>query len=425
MPHMNPILAPRAVSALAPILALETSTSTCSVAVLCPQAQGDDVTYEAQIEGVSGHAGSVLPLVDIVLANASLHRSDVGLIAFGQGPGAFTGIRLGCSIAQGMAFALNLPIVGVNALLSLANAAPADTQTVQIVALDARMDEVYLAAYGTDGIEWQAPTLLAASDVRAFLEPRLPFWRRTLAGQRAIKRSGQGWEVIDRHIDPAVWGLMGIHAVAGQPLPHARDVAKVAKSRWMQSRTQLPERAMPLYLRDKVAFTTDERTLGLGGNPKVSAPDPDVLLPMTQVDLPDVLELERSVQAFPWTQRNFEDALAAGYGAWVMRREQKLVGFCVAMAAPDDLHLLVIAVDRELHRQGVGKRLMQMVQRTAQDLGVPRILLEVRPSNTRALAFYDRLGFQKIGERKNYYPAGKGAREDAWVLACSFNDTAE
>lgn len=138
---------------------------------------------------------------------------------------------------------------------------------------------------------------------------------------------------------------------------------------------------------------------------------------MQQADVMEVAELERQVQAFPWTAGHFSDALKAGYDAWVLRGENgELLGFCLLMAAPDVMHLLVIAVRRSQHRRGLGTILLNWCEARARALQVPGLLLEVRPSNTGALAFYARHGFAQIGVRRNYYPAPHGEREDAFVM---------
>lgn len=140
-------------------------------------------------------------------------------------------------------------------------------------------------------------------------------------------------------------------------------------------------------------------------------------LAMTEDDVLEVAELESQVQAFPWTAGNFRDALRAGYDAWVLRGpDGELTGFCVLMPAPDVMHVLVIAVRRSRHRQGLGTRLIDWCVARARACGVHALLLEVRPSNTGALAFYARHGFTQIGVRRRYYPAPYGEREDAWVL---------
>jgi tRNA threonylcarbamoyladenosine biosynthesis protein TsaB len=141
---------------------------------------------------------------------------------------------------------------------------------------------------------------------------------------------------------------------------------------------------------------------------------------MRRADLPEVLELERNVQSHPWTAKNFEDALDAGYEAWVLRDGGGLAGFCLAMAAPDVMHILVIAVAPTQQRSGLGRMLLKQVTDTAQQKGQEGLLLEVRPSNSKALAFYQAQGFVQIGQRRDYYPAGKDAREDALVLKKTF-----
>lgn len=138
---------------------------------------------------------------------------------------------------------------------------------------------------------------------------------------------------------------------------------------------------------------------------------------MQQADIMEVAELERQVQAFPWTAGHFTDALKAGYDAWVLRgNDGELLGFCLLMAAPDVMHLLVIAVRRSQHRRGLGTVLLRWCEARARAFHVPGLLLEVRPSNESALAFYAKHGFTQIGVRRNYYPAPYGAREDAFVM---------
>lgn len=137
---------------------------------------------------------------------------------------------------------------------------------------------------------------------------------------------------------------------------------------------------------------------------------------LTDADLDDVVALEANVQSFPWTRGNFADALAAGYGAWTLRRDGRLAGFCILMFAPDVAHLLVIAVARDLHRQGLGSLLLDWCEQQARERSLDGVLLEVRPSNTSAVAFYKDRGYLQIGLRRGYYPAEKGGREDALVM---------
>lgn len=408
-----------------PILAIETSTPVCSIALAQPT-ETQTLYHEQCLQGTPGHAQSVLPLIDTVLAQVGITRHDIGLVAFGQGPGAFTGIRLGCSMAQSIAYALGLPLVPVNSLLAVAAGFAREQPCLTLVALDARMDEIYFAAYGPGFKELQSPILIGAADIERFIAPRLYYWRCAVGVKVTVELVGQGWQVVSRCLPIetlAAFKAMPITWLDEEALPMARQIASVALGRWQAGQTVAPERALPLYLRDKVAFTTAERKHGAGGNPKVATVATDLVLPMSAHDLPAVVELERQSQAFPWSHRHFEDALAANYPAWIVRRDHQLIGFCVAMAAIEEVHVLVIAVAGDARRGGVGSMLLREVERYAEMWALGRVLLEVRPSNTRALAFYVQQSFTEIGRRKGYYPAAHGEREDAIVMSRQIGDT--
>jgi ribosomal-protein-alanine N-acetyltransferase len=139
------------------------------------------------------------------------------------------------------------------------------------------------------------------------------------------------------------------------------------------------------------------------------------MLPMNVRDLDEIIAIEDTVYPFPWTRGNFSDSLAAGYSTWVCRVGGELVGYMVVMMAVDEAHLLNISVDQRRQGMGFGARLLRHAMRVAKTLGARTLLLEVRPSNTRALELYRHFGFVRIGVRKGYYPAAEG-REDAMVL---------
>lgn len=139
------------------------------------------------------------------------------------------------------------------------------------------------------------------------------------------------------------------------------------------------------------------------------------MMPMNLRDLDEVLVIENDVYPFPWTRGNFSDSLLAGYSAWVCRVGGELVGYAVVMIAVDEGHLLNLSVDRRRQGLGFGARLLRHAMGVARVQGACRLLLEVRPSNARALELYRHFGFARIGVRKNYYPAADG-REDALVL---------
>jgi ribosomal-protein-alanine N-acetyltransferase len=136
---------------------------------------------------------------------------------------------------------------------------------------------------------------------------------------------------------------------------------------------------------------------------------------MAEDDLDAVVALEASLQDFPWSRGNFADSLAAGHEMRVLRLAGDVVGFSVVMSIVDEAHLLVIGVDRPHQRHGHGARLLQQAIETARAGGAVRLLLEVRPANTQAIALYQGFGFEQVGVRRGYYPAVAG-REDALVF---------
>lgn len=138
---------------------------------------------------------------------------------------------------------------------------------------------------------------------------------------------------------------------------------------------------------------------------------------MTEQDLTEVVAIEDVVYPHPWTRGNFSDALKSGYQNWVLRDgDGVMLGYFLLMLAVDEAHLLNISVRGDLHGIGLGRALLRKVVGLADDNLMTSILLEVRPSNSRALQVYQRYGFVHVGVRKNYYPQTNGQHEDAIVM---------
>lgn len=404
------------------ILAFETSTSTGTIALLSEQS-GVVTLAQRAIEGTTGHAAEILPMAYSILAEYGLAKKDVDAVAFGQGPGAFTGVRVACGVAQGIGLSLGIPVIAVGALPAVAaQTATRHPRGLVYVALDARMDEVYFGVYArlceSGTLPIQPPVLLAAGDVLRFISQRQLLWEERLPEPLNVTLVGEGWRLVQAlQALPSTWVLDDLAA-----RPEAREVATLALIAWNAGQTLLPEQAAPLYLRDKVAFTTLERAQGDGGNPRAKPPSAAALLPMLRTDLRAVVALEAAVQSFPWTLKNFEDALEAGYDAWVLRTAEGLQGFCISMMAPDVAHLLVIAVAKDAQRRGYGRQMIKHLTHLARGAGTDGIVLEVRRSNQAAQAFYLDEGFGQIGVRHDYYPAARGQREDALILKKSFDE---
>lgn len=190
------------------------------------------------------HSESLLPLVQSLLAESGLALTRLDAVAFGAGPGAFTGLRLACGVAQGLALGLGIPVLPISTLMALAQAADA----VQVVALlDARMSQVYCAAYERDGSGWVTRVDPCLCDPVAL--PPLPPGEWLPVGSGAEMFAGQIGQIWPDRLLPIRPGLV----------PDAAHVASLAALDFAHGRALSPELASPVYLRDKVAMTRAER----------------------------------------------------------------------------------------------------------------------------------------------------------------------
>ncbi len=221
------------------LLAIETSTEACSVAVYV-----DGAIAERHELAPRRHTQLVLPWADELLAEAGLKKSQLDAIAVGRGPGAFTGVRLAIALAQGLALALDRPLLPVSTLAVLAMQG---TQPRTLAAIDARMGEVYLGAFARD-----ADGLVTADGEECLLAPgEAPPLLQAAFGV------GTGFGAQDGALAPALGALLvGFDALA---LPHAADLARLASRAFQRGEAQPPDHVAPAYLRDKVALTLAEQ----------------------------------------------------------------------------------------------------------------------------------------------------------------------
>ena len=138
--------------------------------------------------------------------------------------------------------------------------------------------------------------------------------------------------------------------------------------------------------------------------------------PMQSVDITGIMEIERRSYPYPWTRLIFSDCLHAGYSCWVCERQGIIQGYGILSIAAGEAHLLNLCVRPESQRQGVGEKLLVHLTALARRHDAEIIFLEVRVSNVVARSLYDKMGFNELGTRKDYYPAA-GGREDGLILA--------
>ncbi len=227
------------------LLAIETATEACSCALLI-----DETCQQICEVAPRRHAELVLPMVSELLATAELLLPQLDGIAFGRGPGAFTGVRIAAGVAQGLAFGADLPVVPVSTLRALAQGTHRVKGATQVLtALDARMGEVYWGAYGVDGRQRMTEVVKDCISVAAQVPvPAGDCWFGV----------GSGWEsyaqVLSERMGESLVGQ------AGNCFPQAQDVAMLATAVIAAGGGVPAEQALPLYLRNRVAAARATRS---------------------------------------------------------------------------------------------------------------------------------------------------------------------
>lgn len=140
--------------------------------------------------------------------------------------------------------------------------------------------------------------------------------------------------------------------------------------------------------------------------------------PMVVGDLDQLMRIELAMYPFPWTRRIFEDCLRVGYRCHVGELDGVMAGYGVMSTGAGEAHVLNLCVARAFQRRGVAREILSLLLDEADALEVRDVFLEVRPSNTGAIALYEQMGFNQVGLRKDYYPLTHG-REDALIYAAS------
>lgn len=221
------------------ILALDTSTEHCSVALW-----RDGVVHERAARAGQAHSEMLIDMADAVLVDGGLRLAMLDGIAYGQGPGSFTGLRIACAVAQGLAFPADVPLAGIGTLHAMALSCAA---AKVVCCLDARMREIYHAAYVLeDGVyaEVSAPRVCAPAAA-----PELPGggWTGCGGGFAAYR------DALQQRYGAALTNI------DGDVYPHARDIAGLAAPLFAAGLGFRAEEAAPLYIRDRVALKTAER----------------------------------------------------------------------------------------------------------------------------------------------------------------------
>lgn len=436
------------------LIAIENAANGASVALLqeissqrlsSSKQEQTRIFYQA-VDEEGKNAEQVLPMLDSVLVQAGLAKQDIDAVVFSQGPGGFTGLRVACGLAQGLALGLQIPIIPVSSLEASAVLSQHHlSDGFMVVALDARMQEVYLAVYAIKQGKLQtqpvlSPLLIQAKDVVSWIQTQLPRWCLFQGWQPADVKVCVAGNAVSAY--PDCFSLSFANWSLGETTwANADTLVKVAYQRVQKEGLPQPfanmDELAPLYLRDKVAFTTVEREAGLGGNPQIALPTLTEseqaqlvfaaelqqkgywIRALRRSDLPAVLSIEQETQHSPWSEGMFFAAfMHVNYYNWALVNHQdQVVAYAIQLVEPDVVNLMTISVAPALQGQGLGKLLLRWLELfiTSRSQGPYRQLLEVRVSNTVARALYKQMGYEQIGVRKGYYATESG-REDALVL---------
>ncbi|NPC55008.1 tRNA (adenosine(37)-N6)-threonylcarbamoyltransferase complex dimerization subunit type 1 TsaB [Caenimonas soli] len=221
------------------LLAFDTSTEILHVAVQCG-GEGSHAPLEYTGAGGAQASATLIPAIHTLMAQAGLVLADLDAIVFGRGPGSFTGLRTACSVAQGLSFGSGVPVLAVDTLLAVAEEAYHREGVQQVVALlDARMDEVYSASYARESGGWRRQGEFGLG------RPE------TVAVAPGWSLAGNAFAAYGERLPPA--------AARIEAMPTARALLRLAPALMAAGQAGPAAGAMPLYIRDKVAQTTEER----------------------------------------------------------------------------------------------------------------------------------------------------------------------
>ena len=359
------------------VLALDTSMAACSV---CVYDAGPGLVLGSRHAFMDrGQAEALAPMVQETMGLAGVAFKDLARIAVTTGPGTFTGVRIGLAMARGLGVALNIPITGITSLAAIACNETANDLPI-VVAVDARANEIYFAAFDQSGREVTAPAIVALAEAHKFI-PHHP-----------VRMLGTAADLLMNKLD----GQQHVRSDAGD-LPVAANFVKLAAS--------IPISAVPpepLYLRA-----------------------PDVKPQATKISFsivgPAAAKLLSEIhgESFEarWGETVFSGMLGSpGTQAILVSNQNNPMGFALFRKAADEAEILTICTRPAFRRKGHGKLLVQHLESLLKKDDVKSLFIEVAISNHAALALYASCGFERAGTRKNYYKRGDGSHEDALIM---------
>jgi tRNA threonylcarbamoyladenosine biosynthesis protein TsaB len=217
------------------ILAIDTSTEACSVALF----YRNEITHDF-IVSARDHTKKILPMIDTILNQSGCTLSQIDAIAFAQGPGSFTGVRIGIGVAQGLALGIDKPMIGVSTLMTLAQGAYRTKNTTKVISsIDARMGEVYLGQYHYQNQEWQAIIPECVTKPESVV-------MKIQNSDNDYYSAGTGWQTYPN--------MLTVIKQSDVLLPEAQDLVVIAHQKWLNNEVVSVEDVEPTYLRNEVTW---------------------------------------------------------------------------------------------------------------------------------------------------------------------------
>jgi tRNA threonylcarbamoyl adenosine modification protein YeaZ len=366
------------------VLAVDTALAACSVALY--ESAGDRTLAKKSELMATGQAERLAPMVAEIVAASGRSLNVVDRIAATRGPGTFTGLRIGLSFARGLGLALARPVIGISTLRALAANVIDNPERLPIAAaIDARRGNVYVQLFSPDLDELSPPRVCAVAAAAASL-PADCF--AIGSGASALKAEA---------------ALTSIR-LSADPAANQVDALAVARLACRVEPRDAPPQ--PLYLREPDA------------KPQVPTAQPITIADALSSHAAVIAELHADCFAPGWSSKAVAELMAMP-GAFALLAQASAgepIGFVIARSAADEAEILGLGVRSSYRRLGVAAALLREAAARLVLRGARNLHIEVARSNAAALRAYEKLGFMVTGERKDYYAAACGRREDALTM---------
>ena len=364
------------------ILAVDTTHNACSAAVY--DSTQDDVLGYQYSEMPRGHAEKLPEMITTAMKSAGIKFNQLDRLATTTGPGSFSGVRIGLAAAKGFAVSLDIPLVGIGSLETVAAGVEGFSNKRVLAAFDARRDEIYVQLF-ENGVALTQPAIVSPLDAAG------------LANGQPTVVVGSASQILTA-LNPK------LETANASPFPDAKIAARLGVKRKPQ------ERVHPIYLR---------RADAKAQKPLLQVePSKVQLIEATSAHSEILAEIHRQGFVDHWSSASIASSLSSPATSGFIAVDDKFnpFGFIIVRDAAGEREILTIAVQLDARRRKIASTLLDHIMADATQHGIEKMFLEVNTENFSARSLYDKYGFEVCGTRKNYYTSPDGQKQDAWVM---------